>query len=61
MWLSSITLPSAAQGEVGKSATSVGLRAPTERFVRSKAGASTPAEPEARGLIIAGQGTVGGR
>ena len=31
-WFASFTLPSAVHGEVGKSATSVGLRAPAGRF-----------------------------
>ena len=32
MWLASFKQPSAVHGEVGKSATSVGLRAPAGRF-----------------------------
>ena len=40
VWLASFKLPSAVHGEVGKSATSVGLRAPTGRFDAAK-GAST--------------------
>ena len=36
MWLASFKQPSAVHGEVGKSATSVGLRAPAGRFDAAK-------------------------
>ena len=38
MWLASLKLPSAVHGEVGKSATSVGLRAPAGRFDAAQGG-----------------------
>jgi len=52
VWLASFKQHSAEHGTVGKSATSVGLRAPSGRFDAAR-GES--------GLVIAGQGAVDGR
>ena len=50
MWLASFKLPSAMHGVVGKSATSVGLKAPAGRFDAARSGRMDYAKTAATGV-----------
>ena len=55
MWLASFKQHSAVHGKAGKSATSVGLRAPAGRFDAAR-GKNLDTSDGRRAVVIAGQG-----